>query len=151
MEKYNYDRLTEIREQMVDLLEEAKNIIRLDAPRHVYDRAKAYWIGHIDVALGDGNYVDTYDVTFAKTLNEIDVETDEDKDFDEPGYSVKDNELFHTMYIDEPLGEFQDGQFVPSKFLLELPPDCHKLAGKWANEYLMQRWDNVNNCWKESW
>jgi hypothetical protein len=140
MQNYNFERLTEIREQMMELLEEAKNIIRQDAPRHTYERAKAYWIGHIDTALGGGNYVDTYDVTFEKTLNEIPVESDEDEEesdmADGVGYSVKDGALYHSMYPDDMLGEFQDGGFVPSKFLLELPPECHELAQQHADDYM---------------
>lgn len=52
------DRLNEIRNSMMDLLEEARNLVRCSGSKHEYERAKAYWIGHIDAALGVGNYMD---------------------------------------------------------------------------------------------
>jgi len=57
------------------------------------------------------------------------------------GYTVEDDTLYHSMYPDEPLGEFQDGRFVPSRFLLELPPDCHRLADEFATDYLEEKAD----------
>lgn len=73
MHNKDLERLSEIRSQMGDLLEEAKNLLRREAPEDVFNRAKAYWIGHIDTGLGGGNYIDTYDHTFLKTLSELGV------------------------------------------------------------------------------
>jgi len=72
-------------------------------------------------------------------------EDDEDDDDDEEehvGYFVEDDTLYHTMYPDDSLGEFQDGRFVPSRFLLELPADCHRLADEWATNYIGEQQDS---------
>lgn len=84
MDKADHERLTDIRNDMVDLLEEAKNLIRKDANKSIYERAKATWIGDIDVGLGGGNFMDNHAHTFEKTLNELDPgDEDEDDDNDE--------------------------------------------------------------------
>lgn len=57
------------------------------------------------------------------------------------GYTVEDDTLYHTMYPEDSLGEFQDGRFIPSRFLLELPPDCHRLADAWATNYIGEQQD----------
>jgi hypothetical protein len=53
--------------------------------------------------------------------------------------------LWHTMYPNDILGEFTDHRFMPSKFLLELPPECHQLADQWASNYMKdhpEMWDD---------
>jgi hypothetical protein len=77
----SHERLQEIRQEMMELLEEAKTIVR-HSDKHIYERAKAYWIGHIDTALGGGAYIDTYDYTLEKTIDELtpDEEDEEDND-----------------------------------------------------------------------
>lgn len=70
MDCQELDRLKEIRSEMMDLLFEAKNIVR-QSDRVIYERAKAYWLGHIDTALGDGDYIDTYDYTMQKSIEEL--------------------------------------------------------------------------------
>jgi hypothetical protein len=80
MDQIDYERLEEIRTQMIDLLEEAKNLVRMHAPRPVYEKAKAYWIGHIDCALDAGNYVTGPSYTMQDTLNDIPAEDDEDEE-----------------------------------------------------------------------
>ena len=52
------DRLNDIRSTIMDLLTEANNLVRQHGSKHELERAKAYWIGHIDSALGAGNYMD---------------------------------------------------------------------------------------------
>jgi hypothetical protein len=79
MNQIDYDRLSEIRQEMMDLLEEASTLIRQE-DKNIHARAKAYWIGNIDVSLGGGKFMDTYSHTFEKTLNEISVDEDEDDD-----------------------------------------------------------------------
>jgi hypothetical protein len=54
----DFERLVEIRRDMIDLCEEAKNIVRR-ADRHIYDRAMAYPLGHIETALDKANKYDT--------------------------------------------------------------------------------------------
>ena len=85
MDQIDFERLQQIRSDMIDLLDEAKTILRQSASKHAYERAKAYWIGHIDTGLGGGSYVDTYDHTFEKTLNELEyeVEGEDDEEYDE--------------------------------------------------------------------
>lgn len=50
------------------------------------------------------------------------------------GYSIIDGALYHTMYPDDVLGEFDDGNFVPSRFLLELPEACHRQVDEWVRK-----------------
>jgi hypothetical protein len=47
----DYNRLEDIKCEFENLLEEAKNILRQDAPNHINARARAYWIGQIEGAL----------------------------------------------------------------------------------------------------
>jgi len=75
----DYQRLCEIREEMMALLEEVKTSLR-HADHHVYERAQYTWIGNLDVALGGGSFMDTYDHTFEKTLKELDPVEDEELD-----------------------------------------------------------------------
>jgi hypothetical protein len=69
----DFDRLVEIRQEMMALLNEAKNTLRMSVGHKssIYQRAESYWIGHIDSALGGGDFVDTYNYTFKKTLYEL--------------------------------------------------------------------------------
>lgn len=83
MDKADHDRLKEIRSEMMDLLEEAKNLIRQNGDRFIFERAKAYWIGHIDTGLGGGDYVDFNDYTMQKTINELDPGDEDDYDDEE--------------------------------------------------------------------
>lgn len=67
-------RLFEIRKEMLNLLDEAKTILRQHASKSMYERAKAYWIGHIDVGLGGDEYINTYNTTLKTTLEELGVD-----------------------------------------------------------------------------
>jgi len=82
MDKADHDRLKEIRSEMMNLLEEASNLVRQHGGRSTYERAKAYWIGNIDTGLGGGAYVDTYSYTMEKTIKELSP-NDEDEDYDD--------------------------------------------------------------------
>ena len=72
IDKSQHERLTAIKSEMEDLLQEAKDILR-QAPRHVQDRAKAYWLSSIENDL-DGNSM----CTFQNTLDESDPGEPED-------------------------------------------------------------------------
>ena len=50
MNNFDLRRLVEIRREMIELLEEAKNLIRFNNIKK-YNAAKAYWIGSVDVGL----------------------------------------------------------------------------------------------------
>jgi hypothetical protein len=47
------DRLREIKDQMVEMADEALRIVLRSGDRFQYDRAKAYWHPHIQMALSD--------------------------------------------------------------------------------------------------
>lgn len=65
------ERLEKIREEMNELLVEAIKIVRNSGNKFAYNRAYAYWIGHIDNALNKNN---PYDVTILDTIKELDDE-----------------------------------------------------------------------------
>lgn len=79
LNKQDHERLIEVREEMMNLLEEAKNIIQSSGERFLLEEAKAYWIGHIDSAIGGGNYIDNV-CTMEKTIIALDPCDDEYKD-----------------------------------------------------------------------
>lgn len=82
LDKEDHIRLEEIRSEMMDLLEESMNIIRMSGNRSVYERAKSYWIGAIDAGLGEGQYVDRYEYTMAKTIAELDPGPEVDSEYE---------------------------------------------------------------------
>jgi hypothetical protein len=93
MDHDDIGRLVEIREEMMDLLYEAKGLLN-GAPRDIKERAKAYWIGHIDVALGDGEYVDNHDYTMQRTIGELEDRiplNEEDEELDDEEISDEDD------------------------------------------------------------
>lgn len=84
MNKLDHDRLVEIQETMVDLLEEAKTLVRQSGQKHVYERAKAYWIGHIATALSEeSDYIGKSMCTMEETINELEVEEMDDEEVEE--------------------------------------------------------------------
>jgi hypothetical protein len=71
------ERLIEIKEQMLELLDEAKDIIPEGMTKK---RAEAYWYAHIKTAiLKDHEYLGGSLVTMEHTINELE-EEDEDGD-----------------------------------------------------------------------
>jgi len=54
LDRSDWERLNDIRDEMNDLLEEAKNLVRLSGDKFAYDRAKAYWLGGMENYLGEG-------------------------------------------------------------------------------------------------
>lgn len=47
----DWKRLEEIQDKIGDLLEEAKDLVRMSGNRFEYERAKGYWIAYIDNAI----------------------------------------------------------------------------------------------------
>ena len=66
------DRLKEIRDEMLELLDEADRILRRDFGGLIYERAKSYWLAHVKMALTkDHGYLGGSMVDFEDTLKEI--------------------------------------------------------------------------------
>lgn len=66
------DRLEEIRDEMLELLDEADRILRRDFGGLIYERAKSYWLAHVKMALTkDHGYLGGSMVDFEDTLKEI--------------------------------------------------------------------------------
>jgi len=87
IEQEEVDRLTEIICEMRTLLGEAQDILRNEAPRHLYERAKAYPLAHIDAALDhDGWTANKYDVTLQDIVNDLQGEVEEEVEEEEEEY-----------------------------------------------------------------
>jgi tRNA(Ile2) C34 agmatinyltransferase TiaS len=67
----NAKRLSEIRTEVLELLEEAKTIIKQDGTSHDWERAKAYWWGHTATAMGSEEYFTQYETTILNTIRDI--------------------------------------------------------------------------------
>ena len=78
MKQSEIDRLNEIKDQMQSLMDEVDSIMRFNSPRHVYERAKAYWLGHIFSALDDANSFLPLPETMEQTIGNLEAEEDED-------------------------------------------------------------------------
>lgn len=77
------DRLKEIKEEMEVLLNEAKEIVQTECRKFTYSRAKAYWIGAIENAIGSPlNGEATIDEAISE-LEDKEAESDDEKDDDE--------------------------------------------------------------------
>lgn len=75
------ERLQEIKDEMKDLLEEAKNIVRRNADSFAYNRAKSYWIAQISMALDDDHdYVGNAGCNMQETIDAFDEDNDEDEE-----------------------------------------------------------------------
>jgi len=62
------DELTGIREEMIKLVKEAKQLIRNTKS---YNSANSYWISIILGQLGEENYANPYDYTMLSTIEEL--------------------------------------------------------------------------------
>jgi hypothetical protein len=72
------ERLTEIKEQMLELLDEAKDIIPEGMAK---ERARCYWYAHIKTALlKEHEYLGGSLVTMDDTINEISEEEKEEEE-----------------------------------------------------------------------
>lgn len=81
MNREDHDRLVEIRTEIGNLISEADKLMRFAAKndeldRRSYERAKAYWLGHMQEALDEDDEGDS----FAATLNELDPDRVNDED-----------------------------------------------------------------------
>lgn len=76
--KINTERLEEIKEEILGLLHEAEDIVRR-GDRMTYQRAKSYWIPHIETALvKDTAYLGGSVFTMEDTINALKEENEKD-------------------------------------------------------------------------
>ena len=76
-----FERLQEIREEMVELIQETQELMRAEF-KHEYQNAGAYWIPHIKSALGDMGYP-TYSTTFSSALGSLEDAVYEVEEFED--------------------------------------------------------------------
>ena len=68
----DFRKLIDIQGKMIELVEEAEYLVRITGDKNILDRAKAYWIPHIKMALlNDTEYVGKSMVTMEDTIAEI--------------------------------------------------------------------------------
>jgi hypothetical protein len=84
-----HERLVEIQEEMLELLEEAKNILRRE-DGIVYDRAKAYWLAHVEMGLTNSHsYMGSSTVSMEDTINECRPEEESEDDEEEEDWETE--------------------------------------------------------------
>ena len=72
MNREGFDRLVEIQTEMVELLGEAKTLIRNSGNPYLYERAKAYWLAHCEIALTNNHsYLAGNSCSFEDTIKEL--------------------------------------------------------------------------------
>lgn len=83
MNNTDHERLAEIRNEMAELLEEAKWLIRSEDD-FVYEQARAYWLTYIENAIDEDPDSPLMPITFGHTLRALEPEDcDEEDDDDE--------------------------------------------------------------------
>ena len=90
LDKEDWERLKEIRSEMNDLLEEAKNIVRMSGDKHEYERAKAYWLAYAENAL-DGPKSHLLPCTMGDTINALEPEEYDDEEWDDGEFDGPDS------------------------------------------------------------
>lgn len=79
MDHEDHERLVSIQKEMISLIEEASNLVRR-ADKHEYERAKAYWIAHIECAL---EKVNPYDKTMEDTIRALEPSEEEEEEYED--------------------------------------------------------------------
>ena len=83
------DRLKEIRDEMLELLDEADRILRHDFGGLIYDRAKSYWLAHVKMALTkEHGYLGSSMCDFEDTISEIEEDGLEEDGFDPAAHAT---------------------------------------------------------------
>lgn len=80
------ERILEITEEMQDLLQEAMNLVRENGTDLDWARARSYWYGHIQIALGgDHGYLGSSMCSMTDTAEELmeEEEPEEEEDGDD--------------------------------------------------------------------
>lgn len=81
LDQSDWERLCNIREEMNDLLEEAKNLVRLSGEKFEYNRAKAYWLTGMENYLGEGAWANQMSgCSMEETINSLEP-CDEDDEY----------------------------------------------------------------------
>lgn len=88
--RQDVERLAEVRKEMIDLAEEAKNLIRVNGERIDLERAKAYYLGSILAALDNGEYMESN--TLKKYLEDLGYDTDSESFEEEEEYCEEDSD-----------------------------------------------------------
>lgn len=79
------ERILEITEEIRELLQEAMDLVRSEGTDFDRERARSYWYGHIQIALGgEHGYMGRSMCSMEDTANEL-MEEIEDEDEDEGG------------------------------------------------------------------
>jgi len=72
------ERILEISEEMQDLLQEAMDLVRSEGTNLDWERARSYWYGHIQIALGgDHGYLGRSMCSMTDTAEELMAEDEE--------------------------------------------------------------------------
>ncbi|OIT09644.1 hypothetical protein BL241_21310 [Ralstonia solanacearum] len=75
------EELTEIQHQMLELIENARGLLKAGGFSSALDRAEDYWIAHLTMAISDDHgYLGRSGCTLLDTIEEIESGDDEEKD-----------------------------------------------------------------------
>lgn len=87
------ERLKEIKDQMKELVEEARNILRVSDDKMIWERAKSYWIPELYMALDkDQDYLGGCMVTMEDTIEALDDDENVVGEFDDEDYEEDEEE-----------------------------------------------------------
>ncbi len=81
-QKYTQEEIDEMVDAR-DQIAEALNTLKQIARQHGERSHEAYVLAHLDIAVGEGSYVDKYEDTLAKWISEAEENLSEDEDEDE--------------------------------------------------------------------
>lgn len=84
LDRQDWERLNEIREEMNNLLEEAENLVRMSGDKFEMNAAKAYWLAGMENYLGEGRLSSQLSGrSMEDTIKAL--EPDDDMDIDDEG------------------------------------------------------------------
>lgn len=87
------ERLNEIKDEIKDLIQEAQHLVNDFSSqfgvRHIYERARSYWLAHLQTALDkESEYLGSSMTTMEDTIQEIE-ETIDDRMHEESGEEIE--------------------------------------------------------------
>lgn len=84
MDAETVERLKEIQQEFFSLLDEAKSIIRKAENQLIWERARSYWLAHIEMALSkETEFLGSSMFTMDETIEEIERDCDEEDEFED--------------------------------------------------------------------